>query len=80
MGKKYFLYVLDVLTKIYFRLIRNLCSFAIKMAKVRALTPLHPLRRKFVSLILVQQQQTCNAAIDYHADGVDAEIHHSDEC
>jgi len=32
--KNNFFYVLDVLTQIYFRLIRNLCTFAIKMAKV----------------------------------------------
>ena len=35
-GVKNFFYVLDVLTQIYFRLIRNLCTFAIKMAKVLA--------------------------------------------
>ncbi len=33
-GVKNIFYVLDVLTQIYFRLIRNLCTFAIKMAKV----------------------------------------------
>ncbi len=60
--KNIFLYVLDVLTQIYFRLIRNLCIFAIKMAKELRLG----IKNKRVYFVLLLTFRTFAALIGFY--------------